>query len=259
MKSTLSFFRNLSAVCLAMSGFCWSSATMTSAGSPPSLPSSCLIARLNPSRISTPSPAPGPESVDTKPTLILSAAWTEPASISAAARAVRRSGIEFSGGSLKAANCSAGTSRYRSRPSVISGILPPHEARCRSPFRWPRFRHLPCHRPRSGLFLPLPVVRLRSASPRRTQGRRARRQGAGRCRAPHSPSRPRPVRWLGADRHQHRGTNRGRATGHSGDLCTGAQHHHAVAGAGLGRGAGQPRHLRRGQCGRLFRLPRLPP
>ena len=68
MKSTLSFFRNFSVACCATSGFCWSSTMSTSALKPPSLPFRCLIARLKPSRISTPRPAPGPESVDRKPT-----------------------------------------------------------------------------------------------------------------------------------------------------------------------------------------------
>ena len=59
---------------------------------------------------------PGPDRVETRPTLILSAAWTEPASSRAAARAVRRGIIGISGSWGKAANCSAGTSRYRRGP-----------------------------------------------------------------------------------------------------------------------------------------------
>ena len=46
---------------------------------------------------------------------------------------------------------------------------------------------------------------------------------------------------------------------HSGHLRAGAQHHHVVDRAGLGRSARSQRHLVRRQRGGLFRLPRLPP
>ena len=51
---------------------------------------------------------------------------------------------------------------------------------------------------------------------------------------------------------------RGRG-GHSGDLRPGAQHRLPQPRAGLGRGGGRARPVRRGQCARLFGLSRLPP
>jgi 7-cyano-7-deazaguanine synthase len=64
-----------------------------------------------------------------------------------------------------------------------------------------------------------------------------------------SQSRPGPVWRFGADRHGNIDrTHRGRPARHSGYLRTSPQYHHAVAGPGLGRGARQSRHFRRGQC-----------
>ena len=75
MKSTLSRLMFFSNSCLATSGLNWSSLTSTSAGSPPSLPPLSLTASRKPSRMSTPRAEEGPDSVLTKPTLTLSAAW----------------------------------------------------------------------------------------------------------------------------------------------------------------------------------------
>ena len=87
MKSTLSRLSRRSVACLATSGFCWSSTTMSSAGKPPSLPPVAFNASRKPSWISTPSPAPGPESVLRKPTLIVSAAPADAAAIASGTRA----------------------------------------------------------------------------------------------------------------------------------------------------------------------------
>ncbi len=45
---------------------------------------------------------------------------------------------------------------------------------------------------------------------------------------------------------------------HSGHVCAGAQHDHALGRARLGRSARRARHLLRRQCGRLFGLSGLP-
>lgn len=75
----------------ATSGFCWSSTTIRSTGRPPSLPPACLMPRVNPSRMSIPYAAPGPDSVLRNPTLIWSAACSgEPKAIPSASAAMLR-------------------------------------------------------------------------------------------------------------------------------------------------------------------------
>ena len=100
MKSTLSRLMFFSNSCLPTSGLNWSSPTITSAGSPPSLPPDSFTASRKPSRMSTPSPADGPDKVLTNPTFTLSAAWTgvspdrpiTPAATQAAASGRRENG-----------------------------------------------------------------------------------------------------------------------------------------------------------------------
>jgi len=67
-----------SVICLAVSGFCASSATITSVAMPPSLPPRCLTASSKPSRMSMPRPAPEPDRVVNMPTFMLSAATAAP-------------------------------------------------------------------------------------------------------------------------------------------------------------------------------------
>ena len=87
---------------------------------------------------------------------------------------------------------------------------------------------------------------------------RAGASAARRGRAQDGDRRPAQHRRLGADR-RHRRAGNAPAQRHPGHLRAGAQHHHAVDRAGLGRGAGRRRHLLRRQRRRLFRLSRLPP
>ncbi len=53
--------------------------------------------------------------------------------------------------------------------------------------------------------------------------------------------------------------SRAPTAGHSRHLRAGAEHDDAVAGTGLGRGAGRPRHIHGRECRGLFGLSGLPP
>ena len=63
-----------------------------------------------------------------------------------------------------------------------------------------------------------------------------------------------PVRRLGPHRHLHRRAGGRRPAGNSRHLRAGPQHHHALSWPWpAGRGAREPRHLRRRQCRRITR------
>ena len=66
------------------------------------------------------------------------------------------------------------------------------------------------------------------------------------------------LRRIGADRCQDCRAG-ARQQRHSDHLCSGAQYHHAVAGAGLGRGIQGTGYFHRRERGGLLRLPGLPP